>query len=98
MRTQSTPLSYTIDSTLHMFDLELGWEWSQWTPVSIRTAIGLAWTVTSQTSVSANVSTQPSRIEKANDNLESFAEEYLDDLFTSYVITPTFSLSVGYQL
>ena len=32
----------------------------------------------------------------ANAELETFAEEYLDDLYTTYVISPTLSFGAGY--
>ena len=38
-------LDYSVESSLHMLDLEVGWEWFDFDPWVFRTGIGLAWTL-----------------------------------------------------
>ena len=87
-------MMYDIDSTLHMLDVELGWEWHNWHPVVIRTAIGLAWTLGAKTAISPK---KTPKYPQFTDALARYGEDYLDDLYTTYVISPTVSLGVGYE-
>jgi hypothetical protein len=85
--------TFTVNSTLHMLDIELGWEWF-WNQVYFRASVGGAFTVASSTSVTANYKATFPRI------TEAFAvstETYLNDIYSRYVHTPTVSFTVGYS-
>lgn len=85
--------TFSVASTLHMFDVELGWEWF-WGRIHVRAAIGGAFTLSSSSSVTANYKPTFPRI------TEAFAvstENYLNDTFQRYVHTPTVSLTLGYS-
>jgi len=85
---------YSIDSTLHMVNAEFGWEWTDLDPWVFRTALGIAWTVGAETAVNAEFEPKSRNV---NGALETYAEDYLDDLYTTVVISPTFSFGVGYR-
>ncbi len=85
--------TFTVNSTLHMLDIELGWEWF-WNQIYFRASIGGAFTVASGTSVTANYRPTFPRI------TEAFAvstETYLNEIYSRYVHTPTVSFTVGYN-
>lgn len=84
---------FSVNSTLHMFDIELGWEWF-WNRIYFRAAIGGAFTLSSSTSVTADYKPNFPRI------TEAFAvstQNYLNDIYTRYVHTPIVSLTIGYS-
>ncbi|MBU1623403.1 MAG: hypothetical protein KJ597_07575 [Nanoarchaeota archaeon] len=85
---------YDVASTLHLVGFEVGWQWvfaQSWT---VRTALGAAFTVASNTTVEADFDPRfPSLVE----DFTAFSEAYLDDVYTSYVHTPVICVSVGYR-
>ncbi len=97
----SSPLSdptgtsvYSVSSTLHMLDVELGWQWELWAGLRLRAAVGLAATVGAKTRVEPDyLPLLPSSV----DVFSRSAEDYLDDIYTSYVFAPVVSLGLGYS-
>lgn len=88
------PREYAIDSTLHMVNVEFGWEWTDLEPWIFRTALGVAWTVAADTTVAAEFEPKAPAF---NDGLETYAEDYLDDLYTTTIISPTLTFGAGYR-
>jgi len=85
---------YEVSSMLHLIDLELGWRWLLWRGLTIRLAAGFAGTLGAQTTVSPNY--RP----VAHQAVERFCQAsatYLDDIYTSYVFTPVFSVAAGWS-
>ena len=89
-------------ATLHMFSLELGWEWSikeiqvdRW--LTLRAALGWSYTFTSSATLTADTADRGFRVQNAFDRLEAAGESYLVDTFDTYVHPPTLSLALGYQ-
>ncbi|MEZ4407501.1 MAG: hypothetical protein R3A52_13650 [Polyangiales bacterium] len=87
--------TYAVRSTLHMVDVELGWEWLflRDRPV-VGAALGFAGTLTSRTTITPQYTP---RAPQATASLSAYGQEYLDDLLRSYVFTPVLSVSVGYR-
>ena len=90
-------LEYAIDSTLHMVNAEVGWEWVDLDPWVFRTALGVAWTVAATTEVEPSFDVRFPQVRQRLEGLETWTEDYLDDLYTTTVISPTFSVGVGYR-
>jgi len=86
--------SYTVSSTLHQFDVEIGWRWVFWEHLVLRTAIGFAGTVAAATRVDPDYRPLAPR---ATALFTSEAEAYLDGIYTDYVFTPVVSISLGYR-
>ena len=89
-------------SNLHMFSLELGWEWKlseltkdRW--LTLRTALGWSYTFSSSALLSADTDDRRPIVQGAFDRLEAAGEKYLVDTFDTYVHPPTLSLAIGYQ-
>ena len=89
-------------SDLHMFSLELGWEWKlselakgRW--LTLRTALGWSYTFSSSAVLSADTADRRPFVQKAYDRLETAGENYLLDTFDTYVHPPTLSIAIGYQ-
>lgn len=86
--------TYEVASTLHQLVGEVGWQWILWEQLDLRVALGFAGTVASSTDVGRK-SRQPPGPRLAT--LEADSEAYLDDVYTSYVFTPTVTVAVGYR-
>jgi len=85
--------AFDITSTLHMVDVELGWELALHERLRLRTAIGGAFTVASSTRIEP---TYTPRSPRAVSELARAGEAYLDDTYTSYVMSPVASVSLSY--
>lgn len=86
--------TYAIDSTLHMLDVELGWQWLAWQRVTFRLGLGAALTIGATTSIEPN---QPPLYPQVSRHFTEQAADYLDHVYTSYVFTPTVSFAAGYR-
>lgn len=86
--------NYSIDAMLHMLDAEVGWEFVFWDALVLRASLGVAATLGSQTSVTPQFEPTARRLVDA---LTAETERYLDDIFTTYVITPTLTIAIGYR-
>ncbi|MBX3192941.1 MAG: hypothetical protein KF819_38505 [Labilithrix sp.] len=85
--------SYSVKSTLHMLDVEVGYELAILERLLVRAAIGGAFTVSASTTLDAQFTP------RAADGGAGFARDgaaYLDDVFTSSVFTPVVGVSVAY--
>jgi hypothetical protein len=93
--TMSGRYTYSVAATLHMIDVELGWEWTLLRDrLVLSTALGFAGTLASQTTI------RPEYTPRAPQAVAAFANygaTYLDGLMTSYVFTPVISVGVGYR-
>ena len=85
--------TYSARSTLHMLDVELGWEWEIVRHLFARVALGGAFTVGSSTTITPDFQPRAPRLTTA---FASYGEAYLDDVYTSYVFTPVASVWAGY--
>ncbi len=85
--------SYRVESTLHMLDVEVGWEWVLMDRLKLRCALGGAFTVAASTTMTPEF--QP-LYPAAAASFEAAGEDYLNDTYTSYVFTPVATLSAGY--
>jgi hypothetical protein len=86
---------YDVDSTLHMLDAEIGWEWWIAERLSLRLGVGAAATL------DANSSVEPAsapRIPLVTNLFTSLAEAQLDDVLEGYVHTPTVTVAVGWRV
>jgi hypothetical protein len=92
----NSSLNYSVHSTLHILDIELGWEWILWKHLTLRAGLGFAATIASKTSVQPQFSPRPisaNAIKQFSDQ----SAEYLDTLYKTYVFTPVISIAVGYR-
>jgi hypothetical protein len=89
---RTSPRTFDVASTLHMLDIEVGWDFPVSDHFQLRAAIGAALTVASSTTVDSG-STGRGGVAAA---FESAAAGYLDDTYTAYVFTPVLSVSGSY--
>ena len=86
-----------IDSALHMIDAELGWEWWPATRLSIRLGVGLSYTFSSSSEVTARFDADrdvdPDRVAE----LERAGEDYLNLVYQNYLHPPTVTLALGWR-
>lgn len=87
---------YDVGSTLHMIDVEVGWELVFWRHFIVRVALGVAATVAAHTEIEPLFEVQP-RAAALVDTLAKEGAAYLDDLYRSYVFPPVFSVALGYR-
>ncbi|NOZ87027.1 MAG: hypothetical protein GXP49_12335 [Deltaproteobacteria bacterium] len=86
---------YEVSSTLHMIDLEVGWEFLFWDRLELRIALGFAGTL------GASARVQPDFVPRLLQPVDAFsraAENYLVDVYKSYVFTPVVTVGLGYQV
>jgi hypothetical protein len=87
---------YEVNSTLHMIDIELGWQWHVWQRrIMLAVAVGFLGTVGSSTSVTPLTTSAFPALTNA---FVRGSAAYLDNIYQSYVFTPTISLVSGYNL
>ena len=87
-------LPFRIDATLHMADVEIGYDFHLSPRWQVRAAVGGAFTFAASTRIEPDFQPVPTQVNQfARD-----AEAYLDDVFTSYAFTPVVSVSVAYAL
>ena len=83
---------YKVNSSLHMFDAEIGYQWLfANNHLLFRLALGFAGTIASQTTVT------PQNPNAINQQFAAKAAAYLDNLYRNYVFTPTLSAGFGYR-
>lgn len=77
-----------------MLDVEVGWDFDLTEHLVLRPSIGGAFTFASSTSI------EPAYTPRAPRAVEAFAragEAYLDDTYTTYVMTPTLGVQLGWR-
>lgn len=85
------------DTTIHMANVEAGWQWQVADDLWIRTALGGAFTVAASSTINRNFSTSgPSA--RLWDTFEEAGEAYVVDVLESYAHTVVLSVAVGYRL
>jgi hypothetical protein len=84
---------YTVDSLLHMVDVELGWQWEVRERWTVRAAVGGALTFKSAATVEPDF--EPA-VPAVTNLFTSLAEGELNRVYQRYVRLPVVSLSVGY--
>ena len=92
-----TANSYTVDSTLHLVDIEFGWRWKFLKSWVATLGIGFAATVASSTTVHPKFQPVPLAAE-AVDTFSNQAGTYLDSMYQRYVFTPTISFGLGFNV
>jgi hypothetical protein len=83
---------YRVSSTLHLVVLELGWEQALLDWLFVRGAIGFAG------AQGASSTIEPTFSDVNAELLQAYCDqsaEYLDQLYTTYMYTPTLTLGVG---
>lgn len=88
-----TTREFDVRSRLHLLDLELGWEWTVVRRLRLRAALGGAFTLASSTAIEPEY--QPA-VPRLTEQFTTASEQYLDDIFTTYVHTPVVTIAVGY--
>lgn len=89
------PSMVTMNSRLHMIDMELGWDFALGERANLRLGAGWAYTLYSKTRVEADF--EPSD-EMPQDEVALFEEvssKYLDAIYRSYVHPPSLSVAFG---
>ncbi len=86
-----------VESTAHMLNLEVGWEWTVFQNGLVRSGLGGAFTVGSNTEISPNWTPRP-RIQPAVETLTSGGETYLTSVIQDYVHTVVITISAGWQI
>ena len=101
--TEGESVAISAEASLHLFDIELGWEWSlsgkesqsgEWT---LRTALGWSYTFTSTAQLNSEVDETQPGLNAFFNGLESAGELYLLDTFESYIHPPSLTVALGYQ-
>ena len=85
---------YSVDSTLHLLDVEAGWRWVFLDTYTLRVALGFTGTIAANTQVTPKftpIGDTASKAEKFTDSVEVF----LDHTYEGNVFTPTLSAAFG---
>ena len=88
--------AFNVDSTLHMANVEVGWEWMLNQNLALRVSLGGAFTVGSKTEVKPSWTPMPAA-QNAVQNLAKATEVYLDDVYAGYVHTIVLSVAAGWR-
>jgi hypothetical protein len=88
---------FRLDATLHMADVEVGYDFHLSPRWQIRAALGGAFTFAASTRVEPDFQPPPGSSQLV-DQFARGSEAYLDDVFTSYAFTPVASVSLAYAL
>lgn len=92
---QASESGYNLVSRLHMLQVEAGWEWLVWERMVVRTSLGGAFTVGSRTE--ATEVSSSSRFEVLRGAGREGIENYLDNVYQTYVHSPTVGVELGYR-
>lgn len=84
-----------MSSSIHAFHLTVGWSWVLDEHWVLRGTVGYLHIFASSTSL--DVTSNRAQVQEAYDALEAALDAYLNDIFTSYVKTPTLGLTVNYR-
>lgn len=84
---------YDVSSTLHMLDAEIGWRFDLWEGLTLKLAVGFAGTVAASAKVEPDF---PVLVPRVVDAFTKPSEDYLKNVYTSYVFTPVFSVGLGW--
>lgn len=91
-------VNFQLNSMLHMMNGELGWEFNFLRVMSLRLAVGFIGTVASNTKIQAQVSsTVPTQIRTTITNGANTAASLFDNMYRSYIFSPTVSLALGFR-
>jgi hypothetical protein len=85
--------SFDAKATLHMLDVEIGYDIPIASPFELRAALGGAFTLGSSTTLTPDFTPRSPR---AVDAFVSAGESYLNTTFRSYVFTPVLTLGASY--
>lgn len=87
---------YDIDSTVHTLRVDIGWRFDVYSALYIDAAIGVLTTLDATTTITPPPTDRPFtalfRRQLADDS-----EAFLDDTYTTYVHSPTFTLALGWR-
>ncbi len=85
-----------VGAVVHQLKLELGWDWLLTEHLTLRAALGGAFTLGSSTELMPSWEPKP-KAKPAVDQMMVAGQDYLDDIFQSYVHTAYLSLCVGWR-
>lgn len=89
--------SFDVQSTLHLVDVSIGWEWVFKPSWVLRADLGAAFTVGSSTEVSRDWEVARRGRETAVDAVQDAAEVELNSIYRKYVHTPTIGLALAWR-
>ncbi len=89
------PNSYALSGLLHMITVELGWQWLVYKGLTIRAAAGAAISVAATAEIQAGGTSAQTSLAAG---LISASEVLVEETLTQYVVTPTISLALGWQV
>ena len=89
-------LDFDAAANVHMITVSLGWDFVIAKHLLLRPQLGGAFTVASKTTIEPDFS-YPAIFNTAMNTFTGKSEAYLDDLFTSWVHTPTLGLHLGWR-
>ena len=89
--------AFKLSTVSHMLDTELGWRISLWRSLSLRVAIGAAFTVAASSDAQPDWAV-PNRSKAAVEALARSTETFLNDTLTQYVHTGTLTVALGWRL
>ena len=82
-----------LRSTLHGIDAQIGYRWHLGS-VTVRLGLGFFATVGSAATIDVDSPLNP----ELTDELSRLGEDYLEDIYQSYVFTPSLGLGIGYDI
>jgi hypothetical protein len=85
---------FDVTSTLHMLDVEVGYDLPVTEVLEVRLAVGGAFTLASSTRIAPGYAPRTPQLVKG---FTDYGESYLDDVYTSYVFAPVVSVGIGYR-
>lgn len=88
--------SVPIDTTLHMLQGELGYQWEILPHLLLRVALGVSATLDGSVDFGVPRGLPPALEDQARE-LERIGEDYLEGILTDYVHTPTGTIAIGYR-
>lgn len=97
-QTEDVGLEYNVSSTLHMADAELGWEWRLGGRLWLRAAVGGAFTFAATTTMGPKTQPRTPRGKEAVAKLGADGSAFLDNIYTSFVMSPVVNLLCVYEL
>lgn len=85
----------SLDVSLHMIHAETGWQWRLPRGITLRLGLGAAVAVGASSSISVG---NPALLPPGTSAVLGAAEAEINDTLTSYVVTPTLTLALGWQV
>ena len=92
----SVDRTFDVASTVHLLQVEVGWEFLLESGIQIRPGIGGVFTVDAESDVKRTWDPLPGFVDSIA-TLETATQDYLDETIERYVHSLSLSLAVGYR-